>query len=289
MTCTHSIGTLLNQPLIVDLHCHSNFSDGSLSPEFLVDMALEAKIDLLALTDHDTVAGSARLRAAAENKNIKIINGVELSVRWKMHDIHVLGLNVDSESVALNALLNKQNEQRTSRAKQIGDLLAKIGVEKAYEKACDISGHERIGRPHLAQVLVNEGLVKDMQAAFKAYLARGRLAYVPTMWISIDEAVSGIMDSGGDAVIAHPLKYKLTRTKLHALTEEFKSAGGTGLEVVSGEMNVSQIRELAGLCERFNLLASTGSDYHNDIYSRIKLGQQRSLPLNCKPIWEKWI
>lgn len=283
------MGTPVNQSLKVDLHCHSYFSDGLFSPEDLVEKAVEAQIKILSLTDHDTVSGSSRMRIAATNQLLKVIDGVELSVRWKMHDIHVLGLNVDTENVALTELLKKQNEQRTSRAQLIAELLAKIGVENAYQKACDISGHERVGRPHLAQVLVNEGVVKDMQAAFKQYLGRGRLAYVPTLWLSVDEAVSGIKASGGIAVIAHPLKYKLTRTKLHALTDEFKMTGGEALEVVSGEMNVSQIGELAGLCERFELLASTGSDYHNDTYSRIKLGQQRHLPLNCKPIWEKWI
>lgn len=282
-------GTSLNQTLKVDLHCHSYFSDGVLSPEDLIKKALDAQIELLALTDHDTVAGSSRLRIAAENKTIKIIDGVELSVRWRMHDIHILGLNVDIDSLELIKILDKQNEQRTTRARQISELLTKIGIENAYEKACAISGHERIGRPHLAQVLVNEGVVKTIQSAFKQYLGRGRLAYVPTLWISIEEAVSGIASVGGLSVIAHPLKYKLTRTKLHALTTEFKMVGGSGLEVVSGEMNVSQIGELAGLCERFELLASSGSDYHNDTHSRIKLGQQRSLPLNCKPIWEKWI
>lgn len=279
----------MNTPLKVDLHCHSFFSDGALSPEALLEKAVEAGIGLLALTDHDTIAGVDRLREAAKPHAITIIDGVELSVRWKMHDIHVLGLNLDSRHSGLAALLLKQNEQRTARAKQMSELLEVIGVEQAYQKACEIAGHQRIGRPHLAQVLISEGVVPDMPTAFKRYLARGRLAYVPTSWLSIDESVAGILESGGMAVIAHPMKYKLTRSKLHALIGNFKMAGGQGLEVVSGEMNVSQIGEVAGLCERFDLLASSGSDYHNDSYSRIKLGQQRSLPLNCKPIWEQWI
>lgn len=273
----------------VDLHCHSHFSDGVLSPQALIEKALDAKIDLLALTDHDTLAGSKHLRQAARNHPITVIDGVELSVRWKLHDIHVLGLNVNVDSPDLMALLARQNQQRTARAQQMADLLFITGVEKAYQKACELAGHDRIGRPHLAQVLINEGVVADMKTAFKRYLTRGALAYVPTVWVNVDDAVAGIRQSGGLAVVAHPLKYKLTRSKLNALITVFKDAGGSGIEVVSGESTVSDIGELAGLCTRYDLSGSTGSDYHSDTYSRIKLGQQRPLPLNCKPIWEHWI
>lgn len=275
--------------LKADLHCHSFFSDGLLSPEELLSKALESQLDLLALTDHDTVSGIERLCEAAKPYTIKIIHGVELSVRWKMHDIHILALNIDSLHPNMTALILKQNERRTTRAKEMAELLKLAGVDDGYQKACLLAGHERIGRPHLAQVLINEGIVNNMQAAFKRYLARGRLAYVPTYWSTIDEAVSVINAAGGHAVIAHPLKYKLTRSKLLELIEAFKLAGGQGLEIVSGESNVSQVGELAGLCLRFELLASTGSDYHNDNYSRIKLGRQMPLPLNCKPIWEEWV
>lgn len=278
----------LNTSLKADLHCHSYFSDGVLSPEDLLQKALDAGIDLLALTDHDTIAGIDRLHEAAQHHAIKIIDGVELSVRWKMHDIHVLGLNIDRTHPMFLELLLKQNTQRIERAKKMAGLLEEIEIQQVFQKACAIAGHERIGRPHLAQVLINEGIVKDMSSAFKKYLGRGKLAYVPTSWLTIEEAVSGIIHSGGWAVLAHPLKYKLTRSKRHALIGEFKQAGGQGLEVVSGEIDKTQIDEMAGLCIRFDLLASTGSDYHNDTYSRIKLGQQSLLPSNCQPIWEKW-
>ena len=274
--------------LKADLHCHSLYSDGALSPEELVLKAIESQVDLLALTDHDTVSGILHLEEAAQHHSIRIICGVELSVRWKMHDIHILGLNIDTQHPAMTELIVKQNARRMERAKDMAELLKVIGVHDAYQKACELAGHDRIGRPHLAQVLINEGIVSNMQAAFKRYLARGRLAYVATSWASIEEAVSGIIHAGGDAVIAHPLKYKLTRSKLHQLIDGFKGVGGKGLEVVSGETNAYQAGELAGLCLRFELLASTGSDYHNDNYSRIRLGRQMSLPLNCKPIWEEW-
>lgn len=274
--------------LKADLHCHSFFSDGALTPEELIDRAVAAHIDLFALTDHDTVLGVKRLKKAAQHKPIQVINGVELSVRWKLHDIHMVGLNVDINRPELTSLLELQNKKREWRARQMAELLEFTGIQSFYQKACDFAGHDRITRSHLAGVLLKEGIVSNLQVAFSRYLSRGKLAYVPTSWINIEEAVSCIVKSGGIAVIAHPYKYKLTRSKLNALIEAFKEAGGEAIEVVSGDIQVTQMGELAGLCQRFDLLASTGSDYHNDQYSRIKLGQQRRLPLQCRPIWEKW-
>lgn len=278
----------LNKRLKADLHCHSYFSDGILSPEELIEKALQAEVGLFALTDHDTMEGISLLRDAAIGRSIIVVSGIELSVRWKMHDIHVIGLNLDEHCPVLKGFLEKQNKSRIERGMKMAELLEGVGVERAFEKACKLAGHQRIGRPHLAQILINEGVVSDMTVAFKRYLGKGKLAYVPTSWLTIEEAVHAITYSGGQAAIAHPLKYKLTRTKLNALIKEFKMVGGVGIEVVSGEMTTSQIGEMYGLCERFGLLASTGSDYHNDRYSRIKLGQQLALPLNCKLIWEQW-
>lgn len=273
---------------MIDLHCHSHFSDGALSPADLIEKALENELKVIALTDHDTTAGLAELHLAAENKPIQIINGIELSTRWKKHDIHILGLNINPDHSSIQELIVRQNESRIQRAQDIAEKMTLCGVSDAYEKACDLAGHPRVGRPHFAQVFVNEGITPDRQAAFKRFLGRGKIAYVPTPWISIQEAVEGINSAGGDAVIAHPLKYSLTRTKLHELVTEFKMACGSGLEVISGEMTVTQIKELAGLCIRFDLLASSGSDYHGDSLSQTSLGRQRQLPINCMPVWHKW-
>ena len=273
---------------MIDLHCHSYFSDGELSPVDLFNKAVLARLRILALTDHDTVAGLSSLHEAARDSDITIINGIELSVCWKKYYIHVLGLNINPNEDNIRALILAQNESRIQRALQIADCLKGCGVQEAYQKACDIAGHERVGRPHFAQVLINEGLIQDMQSAFKRYLGQGKAAYVPTVWVSIENAIAAIVQAGGQAVIAHPLKYKLTRTKLHELIKTFKAAGGEGMEVVSGEITTADMMELAGLCTRFDLLASTGSDYHGDTLSRMALGHQRALPVNCIPIWHQW-
>lgn len=272
---------------MIDLHCHSNFSDGALSPEELIQKAVNNQIKYLSLTDHDTVDGYVDLQRAALNTSVTLINGIELSVRWKKYDIHILGYRIKHTSVLLN-LIQRQNQSRIERAIQIGASLHLSGVSDAYEKACEIAGHKRVGRPHFAMVLINEGKARDMKSAFKQYLAKGKSAYIPTPWVSLQEAVEVIVSCGGQAVIAHPLKYGLTRSKLHELIIEFKESGGEGLEVVSGEMTVSQVREVAATCMRFNLLASSGSDYHGDTLSRINLGGQQELPVNCRPIWHQW-
>ena len=273
---------------MIDLHCHSHFSDGELSPDSLLKKALDARGRVLALTDHDTTAGIMPLREAAAGCDITIIDGIELSSRWKKYDIHVIGLGIKPNDAQLLALIATQNTNRIARAHAIASRLQASGVNDAYQKACNIAGHERVGRPHFAKVLVCEGKVSDIKAAFKQYLGRGRSAYVPTPWLPIEESVAGIVRSGGQAVIAHPLKYDLTRTKLYELIRVFKEAGGVGIEVVSGQATAHEIQELSGICQRFDLLASTGSDYHGDTLSRMGLGRQQPLPNNCLPIWQEW-
>lgn len=273
---------------MIDLHCHSYFSDGELSPSELLVKAMDSQVRVLALTDHDTTAGLLRLHDAAHQHNITIINGIELSVCWKKYDLHIIGLNINPTNENLCALIVRQNEGRIIRAQKISECLIKAGVKDAYEKASTIAGHERVGRPHFAQVLINEGVVRDMKSAFKRFLGRGKLAYVPNAWVSMEEAVIAIAQSGGQAVIAHPLKYALTRSKLHELINAFKAAGGVGMEVISGDITIEHAKQLAELCRRFELLASTGSDYHGDRLSRVALGHQRPLPVNCIPIWHEW-
>jgi hypothetical protein len=273
---------------MIDLHCHSYFSDGLLSPEDLLQKAVQAGVKILALTDHDTTDGLVLLNKAAYGHDIQLINGIELSASWKKYTIHVIGLNINPEQLNLKELLIRQNNRRIARGKLIAEKLNMLGIVDTWQKVCRIANHERVGRPHFAQLLVNERLCPDMKTAFKRYLVRGKFAYIPTTWLPLHEIVTTIVGSGGQATIAHPLKYQLTHTKLHELITVFKEAGGTAIEVVSGRMNAEKILEVAQLCQRFDLLASTGSDYHGDQPAHISLGHQAPLPLNCTPIWHQW-
>lgn len=272
---------------MIDLHCHSINSDGMHTPAELIIKAQAQQLRCLSLTDHDTVAGYEALNQAAVNSGVTIINGIELSTRWKKHDIHILGYQLNHTPLLFD-LIEQQNNSRVERAKEIGASLKLMGVDNAYTKACELAGHHRVGRPHFAKVLINEGKARDMKSAFKQFLGRGRGAYVPTPWASVAEAVACINACGGQAVIAHPLKYGLTRSKLHELINDFKDAGGVGMEVVSGEMTVTEVNEMAATSVRFKLLASSGSDFHGDTVSRISLGRQRQLPQLCTPIWHDW-
>lgn len=273
---------------MIDLHCHSHYSDGLLSPHDLIERAVKANISLLALTDHDSMEGLPALRTAASGLPIHIIPGIELSVTWKKYDLHILGLNVDDTHPLLLDVIRQQNEARIARAEAIGAALLRCGIQHAYEKACELAGHSRIGRAHYAQLLLKEGMVQEQQKAFTQYLGRGKLAYVPSNWISLHDAVEVICAAGGQAVIAHPLKYKLTQMKLQELISCFKQAGGVGMEVVSGEILERDIQILAKLCNKFDLLASSGSDFHGEGMSRVGLGRQKALPLSCIPIWRDW-
>lgn len=273
---------------MIDLHCHSTYSDGLLAPALLFERAQRAGIRMLALTDHDTVAGMPELIKAAVGQDIQIIPGIELSVQWRKYDIHILGLNIDIHTDALQDVIARQQNHRILRGQTIGAELQRCGIVDAYAKACHLAGHIQVGRAHFAQVLLQEGIVRDMKSAFKTYLGKGKVAYVPATWINLSEAVSVIRAAGGQAVIAHPMKYKLTRTKLQDLVQTFEELGGAGVEVISGEMVESDIDTISKLCNKFSLLASSGSDFHGEGMSRVALGRQKLLPNHCTPIWHSW-
>lgn len=272
---------------MIDLHCHSIFSDGLLSPTALLDRAQQAGLGMLALTDHDTIAGVLELQQQP-NSGLQIIPGIELSVQWKKYDVHILGLNIDVHAPELQAIIIEQQARRLIRAQAIGEALSRCGLKDAYAKACELAGHTQIGRAHFALLLLREGYVRDIKAAFTTYLGKNKLAYVPVKWISLSTAIEVITAAKGHAVIAHPLKYKLTRTKLLEFISDFREFGGVGLEVVSGDITYEDIEMLSKLCKKFSLLASSGSDYHGDGYSRVGLGRQKSLPDICTPIWDAW-
>lgn len=274
--------------MIVDLHFHSCFSDGSLTPKELLSRAIDAQINFFALTDHDTIAGVSELHKANTSLKTRVINGVEISVCWRKYDVHVLAYNFDLQNEGLCDLFEIQKKNRISRAHEISDKLEKFGIKEAFFKAEKYSYNGNIGRPHFAKVMLDEGLIRNLSQAFETYLGNNKKAYVPSRWLNLIDVVKIIKNAGGDAVIAHPLKYKLTNTKLRELILDFKSAGGDGLEVVSSDLEYFHINRLADLCNEFTLFASSGSDFHGDNVSRVGIGLQKSLPKNCIPIWDKW-
>ncbi|MDP8163360.1 PHP domain-containing protein [Pasteurella skyensis] len=272
--------------MIYDLHSHSTASDGLLTPTELVNRAVEKGIDVLALTDHDTIAGLVEARQATQTLPIQLISGVEISVVWQNKNIHLSALNFDENNQKLVNLLQNQTALREQRAIQIAEKLAKVGILNAYEGAKALAEGE-ITRAHYARFLVEIEAVKSMEKAFKKYLGQGKSAYVKPMWCSMEDAIDTIHQAGGVINIAHPLRYKLTARWIKRLITAFKEAGGDGIEVAGCGQSKDQRQLLARWAEEFELYASVGSDFHFPT-QWLDLGKDLSLPTNCKPIWELW-
>ena len=272
--------------MIYDLHSHTNLSDGALTPEELIARALEKGVDVLAITDHDTV--DAYREMPASHDGVNVIPGIEFSTQWENRGIHVLGLNIDLDSDAIRTGVQFQTNARQERARRIGDNLAKRGIEDAFAGASKLSIGGYIGRPHFAQHLINIGKAKSMQAAFKNYMGDGKAGDVKQHWAELSQIIQWIRDANGISVLAHPLKYKLTRTKLRRLLSSFIQLGGEGMEVVSGQQEPQQTKGMAQLCEQLNLLASCGSDFHMPDRRWAELGVFSTLPPGVTPVWERF-
>lgn len=278
-----------------DFHCHSNISDGTLTPTELVQRASGRGVKAMALTDHDDVDGLDEARAVAESLGIQFINGVEVSVSWRSHTLHIVGLNIDHHYPPLRDGLSSVRSGRGLRAQKMSDELAKAGVggvlAGAYKYA---SNPNMIGRTHFARYLVESGHCKDVKSVFNRYLAKGKLGYVPHQWADLADAISWINGAGGVAVLAHPGrymvgKYSMGKKTMQELLAEFVALGGRGVEVVTGSHTQEQYAEFARYAEQFNLLASVGSDFHGPQESYRDLGRLPDLPLICRPVWQLFL
>jgi predicted metal-dependent phosphoesterase TrpH len=272
-----------------DLHCHSNQSDGILSPEALVSRAKTHQVSVLALTDHDTTAGLASAEACARDAGIEFINGVEFSCLWEKQGIHIVALDFDREHRSIVQAVQRQSELRKERCQIIGEKLEKLGFHGVLEKAYEIAGDaSAIGRPHFAQALVELSYVANVNAAFKKYLGAGKAGDVKQLWPEFEEILPLVREAGGVAVVAHPLKYKMTRSKLCRMIEDFVESGGEAIEVASGIQRPDQTRDMAKIAQTFGLMASCGSDFHAPGQHWAELGKISAMPDNVDPVWVRW-
>lgn len=274
--------------ILYDLHSHSTASDGTLSPAALVECARQQGVDVLALTDHDVTDGLDEARQAARVAGLRLIDGVEISVTWHGVTIHIVGLNIDPGHAGLQAGLARLREFRAWRGEEIARRLEKKGIPGALEGAQAFSNGQILSRTHFARFLVEQGHAKDMRKVFGKFLTHNRPGYVPGEWATLAEAVGWIRAAGGEAVIAHPARYRLTATRLRALIEAFMDCGGTALEVVSGSHSAGDVQGMAQYAQRYGLLASQGSDYHGPEQSWLALGRMPSMPVGCTPVWTRW-
>lgn len=274
---------------IYDLHSHTTASDGVLTPAELVQRAVNNNVNVLAITDHDTVKGlsEAHNYIAQQQLPLHLIDGVEISTLWKNTEIHIVGLNIDVQNQSLIKLLMQQENLRIDRVKEIAYKLSKVSIADAYEQAQVYAKGDIVSRAHIARFLVDKGYVKDIQKAFKKYLGKSGYAYVAPKWTSIDVAINVIQQAKGQAVLAHPSRYSFTLSKMKTLITHFKELGGDGIEVSQSRQTLDDLKTLAKCANDFNLLASQGSDFHHT-ESYLDLGKTSALPSSVQPIWYNW-
>ncbi len=271
-----------------DLHSHSTHSDGTLTPEALVARAAKRGLQVLALTDHDEVSGLQSARAAAEQHGITLVDGVEISVTWRGHTIHVVGLGIDPSNDALKRGLAATRGGRQQRAEKMAAALDGMGISGSAEGARQFAANgELLSRTHFARFLVKSGAVKDMQSAFTRFLGNGRAAFVAHEWAGLENAVQWIKGSGGVSVIAHPGRYDLDSAEMRTLLGEFRDHGGAALEVVTSSHKPRQYGQFAAYAKQFGLTASAGSDFHSPEESYHDLGSLPALPRDVEPVWQR--
>ena len=269
----------------VDLHCHTDQSDGALSPAEVVNLASARQVDNLSITDHDTVRAYQRITEIPAN--LRLITGIELSCQWQKQCIHIIGLNFDINNSVVGSAIERQTQLRQVRAEKIGHRLARAGFDNCLEAVKALTDNQ-IGRPHFAQHLINIGAVKSFPEAFKKYLGSGKIGDIKEQWPEIENVISIIAQAGGIPVLAHPAKYKLTRSKLNSLLDNFSQSGGKAMEVVSGYQSREVSENLAQLSHKYGLQASCGSDFHAPGRPWADLGRISPMPNNCNPVWARW-
>lgn len=275
--------------LNVDLHCHSNVSDGALAPAVVAARAKANGVDVWALTDHDEIGGIAEAREAATALGMHYVTGVEISVTWAGKTVHIVGLQIDEKNENLVRGLAMTRSGRERRARDMAAQLAAVGIPDAFQGALKYVGNpDLISRTHFARFLVERGVCPDATTVFRKYLTEGKPGYVPHRWATLQEAVSWIRGAGGRAVVAHPGRYDFNDLVLDAFLSEFKRLGGVGMEVVTGSHTPDEFAVYAGVARKYGLLASRGSDFHAPGESHTDLGALPPLPPSVVPVWHDW-
>jgi predicted metal-dependent phosphoesterase TrpH len=273
----------------VDLHCHSNVSDGVLAPAAVAAYAHKSGVDVWALTDHDEVGGIKAARTAAKGLGMRFVPGVEISITWAGQTVHIVGLHVDEDNPELVQGLEATRCGRDRRGREISAQLEKAGIPGAYEGALKYVGNpDLMSRTHFARYLVEIGACASTADVFRSYLSEGKPGYVPHRWASLEQAVSWIHAAGGIPVIAHPGRYKFVPVAEGALFDEFRDLGGTAIEVVTGSHTPDQYATYAEVARRYGFLASRGTDFHAPGEARVDFALLPPLPPGVTPVWHDW-
>lgn len=279
----------------VDLHTHTHISDGTYSPEQLVEAAVDLKIKMLAVTDHDTMDALRRAKKHAQEYDIKIISGVEISSQWsrpnikKSYGVHIVALNMQDE-MPIKAMLENQKKVRAERAKVICSLLEKcIDFDIYPDVIAKVDGHpDRVTRTHIAKTLVEKNIVSRPQQAFDRFLKEGKKAFVKFEGLGLKETIDVIHASQGFAVLAHPTRYDLSATNIRYLIELFAESGGDAVELPPSVEPASTRQMVDRMIQQFDLAVSIGSDFHGENMPWIKLGNTPRVKEGQIGIWESF-
>lgn len=257
---------------LVDLHTHTTASDGTFTPEQLVKYAAEKGLAAVAITDHDTVEGAAAAAGLGEKCGVEVISGIEISAEYLGYGIHILGYFVDPAAGAMTRVLNWVIDERKRRNRQIIALMRADGLDVSAESLAARFPGAVIGRPHLAAALAENGLCESVQEGFDRYLSEGGKYYLPRKYLPLDTAFECIRLSGGKAVFAHPLQYRMGERELLELTARLVEAGCVGMECLYSGYTSRQSEYLRGIARRFGLCVTGGSDFHGSRKPLIDLG-----------------
>jgi hypothetical protein len=254
----------------VDLHIHSTASDGRFSPADIVQKAAENRLAFIAIADHDSVAGIVpALVAAKAFPRLRVIPSIEISTEVPYGEVHVLGYFIDYASHKLLATLARFRNSRRKRAQGMVAKLEKLGIHIEWQRVQEIAGSGTIGRPHIAQAMLEKGYITSLREAFTKYISQGGPAYVEREKMTPVEAVALILEANGLPVLAHPL----TINDPEKVIIELKAAGMVGIEAYYGDYSADEVSRLVNLADRHNLIATGGSDYHGlDASSETMIG-----------------
>lgn len=249
-------------PVNWDFHCHTNMSDGQLTPDALLDRAVEQKVDHLAITDHDTLAGYDQM---SKTNQLKLHVGIEWSTQWNKQGIHVLGFGFDPSHALVRQVIADQLSARRKRLMRIAEKLEQSGASGAIsfaQEKLDKGQKGAFGRPDFVPWLLENKYIANERQAWKKWLGKGRPGDVATEWISLEQAIEVTHQAGGIAVLAHPHQYGFTRTKQRKLFNAFFEAGGDGLEVYMPSISIQDRAYLGDVCQHYSKCVSRGSDFH---------------------------
>lgn len=250
---------------IIDLHVHSNKSDGSFTPAELVEYASKKGLSAFALTDHDTTEGIDEAIDAAKNKEIEVIPGIELSTEYEGKDIHIIGLYIDYKGEFFQDYLKQFQNSRTIRNKKMCQKLTEHGIPISYDTLKEYFPGAVITRAHYAKYLWKEGYVSSMKQAFERYIGDYAPCFLPREKVTPTQAIELILKSGGIPVLAHPTLYRLNSHKLEQLVCTLKKAGLIAIECIYSTYSPAEERHIKALALKYSLLPSGGSDFHGTI------------------------